>query len=106
MQKTEQNHPQQIPALPDFAGQNTVRAKIDYRMPGIDNVFGVKNVVEVWMTGNKVVFHLSPPQTTHLKIPQPYSQPKILKKLFFAITHAVDNLVEKIIDKVNLTRID
>jgi hypothetical protein len=54
VQKTEPIHPQQNPALPDFVGQKTARAKIDYRMPGVDDDSGGKNVVVVWATGDIV----------------------------------------------------
>jgi len=45
---------QRNPALPDYPERNTAREEINEKMPGIDNVSGVKNVVEVWMTVNIV----------------------------------------------------
>ena len=58
VQKTEQIHPQQNPALPDFVGQNTARAEINLRMPEVDSDSGGRNIVEVWMTGNRVTNHI------------------------------------------------
>jgi len=44
--KTEQIHPQQNPALPDFPGQNTARAEINFRMPEVDKDSGEKKYCE------------------------------------------------------------
>jgi len=41
--KTEQIHPQQNPALPDFPRQNTARTEMNFRMPGVDNDYGDRN---------------------------------------------------------------
>jgi len=54
VQKTEQINSQQNPALPDFLGQNTARAEMNYRMPEVDDASGERDFVEVWMTGNRV----------------------------------------------------
>jgi hypothetical protein len=59
--KTEQIDLQQIPALPDFLWQNTARAERNYKMPEVNIDFSGRNIEEVWMTGNKVVFHAKPP---------------------------------------------
>jgi hypothetical protein len=57
VQKTEQKNLQQCPTLPDFVGKNTAREEMTYEMPGIGNVSGKRNIVVVWMTGNRITGH-------------------------------------------------
>jgi hypothetical protein len=65
--KTEQIDSQKNPALPDFPGQNTARAKIDYRMPVVDKDSSGKNIVKVWMTRARVVCHVKKDKTIQIK---------------------------------------
>jgi hypothetical protein len=53
--KTEQIDSQKNPAFPDFPGENAAREGMTYEMPGIGNVSGGKNIVEIWTTGNRVI---------------------------------------------------
>jgi hypothetical protein len=81
--KTGQNHPQQIPVLPDCSEQNTARAEMNYSILVVDYVSGVKNVVEGWITGNKVVFHAKPPTNNTFKNSTALLTTKNFKKVVF-----------------------
>ena len=67
VQKTEQIDSQQNPAFPDFPGQNTARAKIDYRMPVVDDNHDGGIIVEIWMTRARIVCHVKKDKTIQIK---------------------------------------
>jgi hypothetical protein len=91
VQKTEQNHPQQNPALPDFVGQNTAREGMTYEMPGIGNVFGERIIVMVWMAGNMVRFYaerIESQSTLHtFANPRANAQTKACKRAAILLRH-------------------